>query len=106
MQADDHFFIGISDRTNEEGARANLQLSLEKHDYSTTIIYVKKGLHLKSEVNYLGDGNLLMSASFYGHPAFKDYNQIKVKKEEIYAANSLRINDVVLVPARFSADPE
>jgi len=51
-----HFFIGISERTNPEGAE-QLGKILERFGNTWTAVDVGKGLHLKSGVNAVG-GNL------------------------------------------------
>lgn len=102
-EADDHFFIGISQRTNEEGGQQLAEI-LQGEGYRTAFIDVRqvKGiLHLKSGVSYLGDGRLLLIDALLEHPAFAAYRRLRVPPEEAYAANSLRVNEVVLVPAGF-----
>ena len=58
-------------------------------------------LHLKTGVNYLDGATILVAGEFIGHPAFKDFTRIVVSGAEAYAANSLWVNDTVLVPAGF-----
>ena len=53
LQAEDHFYIGISDRTNEEGAR-QLKEILEQEGYKALIIPLKEFFHLKTGISYLG----------------------------------------------------
>lgn len=101
--ADGHFFIGISDRTNEEGAR-QLAAILMSEGYSADMIDIRQTngiLHLKSGISYLGEGNLLLIDALLEHPAFSTYKRVHVPPQEAYAANSLRVNDFVLVPAGF-----
>ena len=97
-----HFFIGISARTNPEGAR---QLSgiLEKYDHSWTTIQVGAGLHFKSSVNYVGKNSILVTEDFAGHEALRAYDIIIISSAEEYAANTLWINDVLLTPKGFPA---
>lgn len=101
--AENHFFIGISLRTNEEGGR-QLAEFLAREGYSSSFLDIrgmKKLLHLKSGVAYIGDSNLVVSEEWVGHPQFRQFNLIPVDAEESYAANCLRINQHVLVPAGF-----
>jgi len=100
-----HFFIGISERTNPEGAH-QLGTILEKDDNTWTTIPVGAGLHLKSSVNAVADNTLLVTADFAIHPAFKSYDRIIVEAEEAYAANTLRVNDHLLVPRGFPRTAE
>jgi dimethylargininase len=100
MMAGRHFFIGISDRSNEEGARQLIGI-LEKYDRSGERVPLQDMLHLKSGVSYLEQNTLLVSGEFTRHPSFRNFQKIVVNPEEAYAANSLWINDRVLVPEGF-----
>jgi len=97
MRVENHFFFGLSDRTNEEGARQAIA-HLESLGYTGSLVNMSEMLHLKTGVNYLGDGHMLVYGEFCGHEAFKDFICHEIAEEEAYAANSLRINDRVLVP--------
>jgi dimethylargininase len=102
-EADSHFFIGISDRTNKAGA-TQLARIVEKYDYTASFIDIRNTpgiLHLKSGVSYLGDGNLAAIASLAEHPAFNRFEILGVDADEEYAANCVRVNDAVLVAAGF-----
>ena len=100
MMAEGHFFVGISKRTNSEGA-AQLGRILEKFGYTWQIVPVAAGLHLKSSVNYIGDGTLLVTPEFAGRAEFKPYKQILIDKDESYASNTLWINNTLLTPRGF-----
>ena len=102
-EAGNHFFIGISKRTNEAGAR-QLAKILRDHNYSSEFVdvrQVKSILHLKSGVAYLGDNRLALIDEFAVHPAFRRYELLVVNKAEDYAANCVRVNDTVLIAAGF-----
>lgn len=95
-----HFFIGISERTNPQGAH-QLGNILEKNNHTWTKIPVGAGLHLKSSVNVVADNTLLVTRNFADHPEFRDYDSIIVDPAEVYAANTLRVNDHLVVPRGF-----
>jgi dimethylargininase len=95
-----HFFIGISERTNPEGAR-QLGGILEKYGKTWTTIQVGAGLHFKSSVNYVGQNSILVTQDFTSHEALNRYDKIIVDKEAEYSANTLWINDHLLVPRGF-----
>ena len=97
LQVDRHFFIGVSERTNPEGA-GQLSHILGKYGYTCTIVTVGEGLHFKSSVNYVGKNTLLITEDFAGNAQFKGYDTLIVNNEESYAANTLFINDHLLVP--------
>ncbi len=100
MMAGSHFFIGISDRTNIEGAKQLIKI-LEKYGYSGSTVSINNVLHLKSGVAYLENNYLVATGEFADKEEFKKYNILKVKDEESYAANCVWINDFVLVAKGF-----
>jgi dimethylargininase len=100
MMCGTHYYIGISGRTNYEGAR-QLTAILEKYGMSGSEIKMSKILHLKTGVSFLENNNLLIANELAGKPEFRNFNKILVPSGELYAANSLWINGTVLVPAGF-----
>jgi len=105
MMADDQFFIGVSGRTNNEGADQMIQI-LKNHGFSGSKVILNKMLHLKSGVSYLENNIMLVCGEFIDNMAFKEYDRIVVDEDESYAANSLWINGKVLVPEGFSGTRE
>ncbi|GAB7232306.1 arginine deiminase family protein [Facklamia hominis] len=97
MLVDGHFFVGLSDRTNEEGARQFNEI-VKQFGYTSSTVPVTEGLHLKDFVIYLENNNMLVSPKMNEVEAFKKYNRYVVESEELYAINSLYINGTVLVP--------
>ena len=95
-----HFFIGISERTNPEGAK-QLGKILEKYAKTWATIPVGAGLHFKSSVNEVAENTLLVTRDFANHPALKGYDKIIVNPAEAYAANTLRVNDHLILPRGF-----
>jgi dimethylargininase len=100
MMAGNHFYTGISQRTNQEGADQLIRI-LEKHKLKGEKVELKNLLHLKSGISYLENNNLLIGKELFDHPAFNDFGKISVGKDEDYAANSLWVNGTVLVPEGF-----
>lgn len=100
MMAGDRYFIGLSERTNPEGA-AQLKQLLEQHGMSASIVEIPDILHLKSGVSYLENNTLLAIDMLNTHPAFSHMDIIPVPVQEAYAANSLWINDTILVPDHY-----
>jgi dimethylargininase len=98
LRAGNHYFIGISERTNEEGA-GQLSAILAKHGFTSAVVPVEAGLHLKSDIAYLGEGNFISTPVFshMAHPA----NTIILDPDEYYSANCLRVNDYLLVAKGF-----
>jgi dimethylargininase len=100
LMVGDHFFIGLSDRTNANGA-TQLSKLLASVGYTSETIHVAAGLHLKSSVNYIAEGTLLVTNSFANHHAFSSYKKVILDPEEEYAANTLWINGTLLMPKGF-----
>ena len=104
-QAGEHFFIGISERTNPAGAE-QLTALLAAQRYTTTPVDIRKIpglLHLKSGLSWIGDHRLLLVEALHKHPAFGGFEHCVVDPAEEYAANCVRINAHVLFPADFPA---
>jgi len=99
-QAEDHFWIGLSTRTNVEGSR-QLGAWLEGLGYTWSTVGMDgfNMLHLKSGLGYLGDGRVAVVDEFYEDAAFREYERVRVPPGERYAANCVRINDRVLIPS-------
>lgn len=95
-----HFFIGISERTNKEGAE-QLGRIFEEYGSTWTTVLVEAGLHLKSSVNYIGKNTLLITERFACRDEFKGYHKIISDKTEEYATNTLMINDSLITPEGF-----
>ncbi len=102
-EAGTHFFIGISHRTNEEGAR-QLAEYLKKEGCTSSTVDIRQMttiLHLKSGIACIDDQTLVLMEEMADRPEFKGYRIIRVAEEESYAANCVRINDRVFLPAGF-----
>jgi dimethylargininase len=95
-----HFYIGISKRTNREGAR-QMSIILKNYGMSASLVPLKDMLHLKSGLSYLEKNHLLITGEFLDQPAFEGFQGIRVEPQEAYAANSLWVNSTVLVPEGF-----
>lgn len=100
MRVGDHFYIGQSDRTNQQGIAQFIEI-LEKHGYTGSAVPLKEVLHLKTGVNYLDNDTMLVSGEFIGRPEFAQFRQVIVPKEEAYASNCLYVNGKVIVPAGY-----
>lgn len=103
--AGDRCLVGVSARTDAAGA-AQLAAILAEHGMRCVEIPVASGLHLKSSVNYLGEGRLLVAPAFARHEALSGFELVVLDEEEAYAANSLCIDGSVLVPRGFARASE
>ena len=120
-QADDHFFIGVSERTNEAGA-SQLAEFLRKLGYTSSFVEINESksqpgilatsstmksvpeaiatsslLHLKSGIAYLGDNRLAIIETIASRKEFAGYDLVLVDQAESYAANCISVNNHVLI---------
>ena len=102
MMVGDHFYVGRSARTNEEGIRQLTEI-LAKYGMTCSEVPLEKVLHLKTGVNYLENNNMLVSGEFVTKPDFAQYNKVEIPEEEAYAANCIWVNDTVIVPEGYPA---
>jgi len=102
-EAEGHFLIGISERTNKAGAQ-QLTGWLASYGFSSSFIDitgVKDILHLKSGLAYLSDNRLVVIDALADSHEFRDYDLVRVTAGEEYAANCLLVNDRVLLAAGY-----
>lgn len=101
--AGEHFFIGISERSNEEGARQLADI-LARDGYTSSTVDIRGMpgvLHLKSGVSFLDGRRLVLIDALREHPTFAGYDIVPVADEEGYAANLLCINGQVIMAVGF-----
>ncbi len=101
--AGEHFFIGVSQRTNWAGA-AQLAALLAKARYESSCIDIRNVpgiLHLKSGIAALDETRIVAIDSLATHHALRHHEVVRVPAGEEYAANCVRVNDHVLLPAGF-----
>lgn len=102
-EAEDHFFLGLSLRTNEEGAR-QLAAHLATVGYTASTIDIRAMttiLHLKSGISYIGDNTLVIMEEMAANPQFARFQKLCVSPAESYAANCVRVNNRVLIAEGF-----
>lgn len=100
LQVREHFYIGLSGRTNAEGAR-QLTGILDRHGKKGSTVRLRNYLHLKTGVAWLGNNTLLTAGELKSAPEFAGFDGIEVDDEEEYAANSVCINGTILMPAGY-----
>jgi dimethylargininase len=97
MMVGDHYYIGLSERTNLEGAKQIIQI-LTKYGMSGSTISLKKVLHLKTGLSYLEENNLVVCGEFVNDSSLGRYNPIEIPEKESYAANCIWVNNSVIIP--------
>jgi len=100
MKVNDKYYIGISARTNHNGAEQFIRI-LKKYGLTGEKVQLEKILHLKTGISYLENDYVLVSGELTECLQFSKYRRIIVDPHESYAANSIWINGVVLVPEGF-----
>ncbi len=101
MRINKCYYIGLSSRTNKEGA-SQLAKILGSYGFTSQVVEMKESLHLKSGVNYILDNRLLSIDEFRDNPLFQKFEIIQVEKDEEYAANCIRVNNYLIMPKGYN----
>jgi dimethylargininase len=100
MMVGQHFYIGLSERSNQAGAEQLIEI-LKAHGYSGSMVAFSEALHLKSSVSYLENNRLVITGELCDKPAFAEFDHIVIAADEAYAANCVWINNRVLVASGY-----
>ena len=103
-EAGNRFFIGVSRRTNEDGA-SQLAGFLEEFGYESTLIDIRglsNILHLKSGLAYLSGNRLVIIDELRELKQFSGYDLVQVNAAEAYAANCVAVNGRILIAAGYT----
>ncbi len=93
--------VGLSDRTDAEGV-AELTRLLEPIDRPVRVVETPAGvLHFKTDCSLLDEETILATERLDASGCFADYRVIHTAAGEEAAANAIRFNDLVLLPAGF-----
>ena len=102
-ESGDRMLIGISARTNEEGAH-QLSNHVMRDGYQPALIDIRSIpgiLHLKSGVSCLGEGRFAVIDALRDHEVFRGQSIVRVPQREEYAANCVRVHDTVLLASGY-----
>jgi dimethylargininase len=107
----DRVLVGRSGRTNRAGIA---QLVVALSDLSSDLtgfgnlsglpvleVPMTGYLHLLSAATYLGNNTVLAAEDYADHPFFARMRVLRVPPAEVYAVNTLAIDDRVIVPAGY-----
>lgn len=98
--------VGLSRRTNQAGFDW-LTSVLQDWGYSVKAVNTPpQVLHFKSDCCLVDANTILATSRLSEADCFSSYNVLTVPRGEEAAANSIRINDTVLMPAGFPATAE
>jgi dimethylargininase len=91
-------FVGLSQRTNEEGVR-QLRRHLQPFGYEVTDLELTGCLHLKTAVTQVAEGTLLLNPEWVSRSAFSAFEQLEVDPAEPFAGNALLVDRAVIYAA-------
>jgi dimethylargininase len=98
-------YVGLSSRTNEEGAR-QLAAAAAPFGYTVECVRVSGCLHLKSAATAVGDGVVLCNPQWLDGRVFRGCDVIAVDSREPFAGNVLRVGGAVVCAAAFPRTAE
>ena len=93
---------GVTKRSNHEGA-AQMESWLEVPVHCIEDLTI---MHIKSHLTYLGRNTILLNQRYVGNPYLESYSQIILPSEESHSANTLAIDDVVVMSIRHKKTAE
>lgn len=106
LVTDSEILVGLSERTNRSGFEW-FRSVLERLDYEAKAMRTPDGvLHFKSDCCVLDSNTILATHRLSGADCFRPYRVFTVPRGEEAAANAIRVNDTVLLPAGFPATAE
>ena len=105
MMVGSHYYIGLSDRTNIDGAEQAIKL-LKKYGLTGSTVELNDILHLKTGLSYLENNKLVICGEFINDPTFAQYDFIEIPEEESYAANCIWVNEFVIIPSGYPISKE
>ena len=93
---------GLTQRTNREGA-SQMERLLEIPVHCIEDLNI---MHIKSHLTYLGRNTILLNKRYTGDPVLESFSKIVLPNEESHSANTLAIDDVVIMSARHKKTAE
>ena len=88
---------GISQRTNRSG----MEQMQTYFGVPVETIADPHLIHLKSHLTYLNHNIMLTTQAYTHHPILADFDVLVVPENEQYAANTLTIDDTVIIPSGY-----
>jgi dimethylargininase len=106
LVTDSVILVGLSARTDQAGFDA-LKSVLAEWGYPVQAVRTPDNvLHFKSDCSLLDSDTILATSALSGDECFAPFRVLTVPPGEEAAANSVRVNDKVLVPAGYPATAE
>jgi dimethylargininase len=106
LVTDSSILVGLSDRTDRSGFDW-LKTVLGRWGYVVRAVHTPQAvLHFKSDCCVLDSQTILATERLSGAECFSPFTVLTVPQGEEAAANCIRVNDTLLVPAGFPATAE
>jgi dimethylargininase len=103
LVTDSAILVGLSKRTNQDGFDW-LKTVLAAWGYTALAVHTPDNvLHFKSDCCVLDSNTILATSRLAGAECFANFRVLTVPAGEEAAANSIRVNDKVLLPAGYPA---
>ncbi|MGC9780858.1 MAG: hypothetical protein HZR80_16565 [Candidatus Heimdallarchaeota archaeon] len=97
IHLDDRLICGLTQRTNLEGIKQmNRFLGVPIDTIDAPHV-----MHLKSHITYLSRNTIAVTEAFSNLAVLQNFNHVIIPSFEKYAANTLTINDVILMPKMY-----
>ena len=98
LRVDRTLLVGLSSRTSLAGAVKLVQI-VQRYGYRVIPVPVLNCLHLKTACTALPNGQLLVNPMWLDMRSLTNYDHLAIPADEPWAANTLPINERVLLPA-------
>lgn len=101
LMSEHEILVGLSDRTTQEGVDELAEI-LAPFGYNVRVVQTPPGvLHFKTDCSLLDANTILSTPALDAARCFEGYVVIHTAEGESACANSIRYNDLVLMPAGF-----
>ncbi|NNK96298.1 MAG: dimethylargininase [Desulfobacterales bacterium] len=100
LQIGKDLYVGLTSRSNQLGAQALANI-VAPFGYRVETVEVIECLHLKTGCTALDENNVLINPQWVDSASFEKLNQLNVPPEEEFAANILRLGDIICMPSGF-----
>jgi dimethylargininase len=88
-------YVGVGGRSNDDGVE-QLHDAIAPFEYEVRTVRTNRCLHLKSAVTLLAPDRVLVNPDWVAPGAFEGVSVVEIDPSEPFAANVLRIGDIVL----------
>ncbi|MGY5878671.1 MAG: arginine deiminase family protein [Candidatus Thorarchaeota archaeon] len=98
----DSLVCGVTKRSNREGA-SQMEKWLEMPVHCLEDLTI---MHIKSHLTYLGKNTIILNQRYVGNPYLKSYEKIVLPSDESHSANTVALEDVVIMSVRHKKTAE